>query len=357
MVNKLLLVTLTTLAIINLNGCTSSAPHSTSLHASDTLISHTGRTHINPDQSLTFGFPGVSIVTTVEGSQLSASMLSSGGNSWVDIVVDEGAPKTVKLSQQLQSIELFKFPTSARRVVKIIHRTENWHGNVTIKEFTLTGEGFLPTAKLPRRKMLILGDSVTCGEAIDRAAGEQKNTRWWNARESYGMLTAQALNAQVNLVCWGGRGLIRSWNGKTDEANLPDFYEYAVGDNNPDFKWNHNQYQPDLIVSAVGTNDFGPGTPDRETYVTAYVKFINKLLSNHPQAHIAITEGAILNGEQKAALIDYIREAISRVNNSRVHQVTSNHYPGDTQDAHPTKEQHDTMARDLAPQLKALMHW
>lgn len=205
--------------------------------------------------------------------------------------------------------------------------------------------------------MLVLGDSVTCGEAIDRVAGEQKNTRWWNARESYGMLTAKALNAQVNLVCWGGRGLIRSWNGKTDEANLPDFYEYAVGDNNPEFKWDHQQFQPDLIVSAIGTNDFSPGIPDRETYVTAYVKLINKLLANHPQAHIAITEGAILNGEKKLALIDYIREAISRVNNTHVHQVTSNNYPGDAQDAHPTKEQHAAMAKDLTPQLKALMDW
>lgn len=357
MIKKLFNLTLMTATLINLNACTTSAPKSTHLYASDSMISRTGRTHTNADQSLTFGFPGVSFSTEVEGSQLSASMQGSGGNSWVDIIVDGGAPKAVKLGPQVQSIELFHFPASARHSVEIIHRSENWHGNVTIKEFVLTGEGFFPSAKLPKRKMLVLGDSVTCGEAIDRVAGEQKNTRWWNARESYGMLTAKALNSQVNLVCWGGRGLIRSWNGKTDEANLPDFYEYAVGDNNPDFKWDHNQYQPDLIVSAVGTNDFSTGIPDRETYVTAYVKLINKLLANHPRAHIAITEGAILNGEKKAALIDYIREAISRVNNTRVHQVTSTNYPGDTQDAHPTKAQHAAMANDLTPQLKALMDW
>lgn len=357
MMKKLFALTLMATTLLNLNACSTSAPERTHLYANDTMISHTGRTHTNADQSLTFGFPGVSFVTEVEGSYLSASMQSSGGNSWVDIIVDAGAAKTVKLGPQLQTIELFNFPTSARHRVEIIHRSENWHGSVTIKEFSLTGEGFFPAAKLPKRKMLILGDSVTCGEAIDRVAGEQKNTRWWNARESYGMLTAKALNTQVNLVCWGGRGLIRSWNGKTDEANLPDFYEYAVGDNNPAMKWDHTQYQPDLIVSAIGTNDFSPGIPDREAYVTAYVKLINKLLTNHPQAHIAITEGAILNGEKKAALIDYIREAISRVNNAHVHQVTSNHYPGDSQDAHPTREQHAAMAKDLTPQLKALMDW
>ena len=359
MIKKILAASLITAAMINLNACTSTPPPPASIHlgASDNLISRMGRAHTNQDQSQTFGFPGVTFVTEVEGSILNASLQSSGGNSWIDIIVDEEMPKTVKIGSQLTTIELFNFPESGRHRVEIIHRSENWHGNVTLKEFTLTGEGFFPAAKLPKRKILVLGDSVTCGEAIDRVAGEEKNTRWWNARESYGMLTAKALNTQVNLVCWGGRGLIRSWNGKTDEANLPDFYEFTVGDNNPAMKWDHSQYQPDLIVSAIGTNDFSPGVPDRETYVTAYVKLINKLLINHPNAHIAITEGAILNGEKKSALIEYIREAISRVNNSRVHQVTSNYYPGDTQDAHPTKEQHAAMAKDLVPQLKALMDW
>ncbi|HSC67595.1 MAG TPA: SGNH/GDSL hydrolase family protein, partial [Cellvibrio sp.] len=236
-------------------------------------------------------------------------------------------------------------------------RSENWHGQVTIKQFTLQGAQFLPPPHLPKRKILVLGDSVTCGEAIDRVTGEEKNTRWWNARESYGMRVAKTLNAQVNLVCWGGRGLIRSWNGKTDDANLPDFYEFSVGDNDPKLKWDHARYQPDLVVSAIGTNDFSQGIPARETYITAYVEFINKLLKNHPQTHIAITEGAILSGDKKAALIDFIREAISRVNDSRVHQVTSIHYPGDASDAHPTKAQHAAMAYDLTPQLKALMNW
>ncbi len=325
--------------------------------AASQQISTMGRTHINDDDSLLFGFPGVSIKTEVVGKSLTADMQSSTGNSWVDVIIDDGVPTTIKITEQLQQVELFNFAEDAKHSVEIIHRTENWQGQVTLKQFMLTGEKFLPAPLLPKRKMLVLGDSVTCGEAVDRVKDEEKNSRWWNAGESYGMLTAKALNAQVNLVCWGGRGLVRSWNGKTDDANLTDFYEFAVSDNDQAMTWDHTQYQPDLIVSAIGTNDFSQGIPERETYVTAYVKLINKLLTNHPQAHIALTEGAILNGDKKTALIDYIREAISRVNDSRVHQVTSNNYPGDAQDAHPTKEQHAAMAKDLAPQLKALMDW
>jgi lysophospholipase L1-like esterase len=328
-----------------------------SIPAVNSEIATMGRAHINSDNSLLLGYPGVSVKTEVIGRSLSADLQSSTGNSWIDVIVDNGSPTAIKITNQLQTVELFRFAEEAKHTVEIIHRTENWQGQITLKQFTLTGENFLSAPALAKRKMLVLGDSVTCGEAIDRVAGEEKNSRWWNARESYGMLTAKALNAQVNLVCWGGRGLVRSWNGKTDDANLPDFYEFAVGDNDPTMKWDHRNYQPELIVSAIGTNDFSQGIPEREAYVTAYVKLINKLLANHPQAHIALTEGAILNGDKKAALIDYIREAISRVNDSRVHQVTSHYYPGDAQDAHPTKEQHALMAKDLTPQLKALMDW
>lgn len=358
MIRFFLTSTLVATCMISLTACTTTpAPTSVSIPAGDSLVSRMGRAHTNTDQSQTFGFPGVTFTTEVEGSALSALLHSTTANSWIDVIVDDGAPKALNISQQPTVVELFKFSQSGKHRVEIVHRSENWQGVVTLKEFLLTGGGFFAAPKLPKRKLLVLGDSVTCGEAIDRVKGEEKNSRWWNARESYGMLTAKALNAQVNLVCWGGRGLIRSWNGKTDDANLPEFHQYSVGDNDPGMKWDHQRYQPDLIVSAIGTNDFSLGIPEREAYVTAYVKFINTLLTDHPNAHIAITEGAILNGEKKAALIDYIREAISRVNNTRVHQVTSIHYPGDAQDAHPTKAQHAAMAKDLTPQLKALMDW
>lgn len=347
-------------AALTLFGCSTQPEQVSSvitIPAANSHVTTMGRTHINDDKSISFGYPGVSIRVETIGSSLSADLQSTYGNSWVDVIVDDGAPTTISIANTPQTIELFRFTDAAKHSVEIIHRSENWHGQVALKQFNLIGGQFLPAPIVPRRKLLLLGDSVTCGEAIDRVAGEEKNSRWWNARESYGMLTAKALNAQVNLVCWGGRGLIRSWNGKTDDANLPDFYEYAVGDSNPEYQWDHMRYQPDLIISAIGTNDFSQGIPVRSTYVTAYVKFINQLLANHPDAHIALTEGAILKDDKKAALIDYIREAISRVNDSRVHQVTSTYYPGDASDAHPTKEQHVAMAKDLAPQLKALMDW
>jgi lysophospholipase L1-like esterase len=331
-------------------------PAVNSIRATDVQIASMGRIAKNTDGSAQFAFPGVSFFITFEGKNLSLDALSSGGQNYIEAIVDQGAPKIIKLSASEEHITLVHDSTSKKHSVEIIHRSETWHGTVTFKKFTVDGK-FLVAPRLPKRKILVLGDSVTCSEAIDRVDGGKKDSSWWNPRLSYGMLTAKALNSQVNLVCMGGRGLIRSWNGKTDEHNLPDFYQYAIATDNDPIKWDHTQYDPDLIVSAIGTNDFSSGIPERETYVNTYEKFLLTLLSNHKHAQIVLTEGAILEGDKKAALIDYLAEAVKRVDDKRVHIAKSNHYPGDKTDAHPTKEQHAAMAKALTPQVKAIMKW
>ena len=326
------------------------------LPATAKQIATMGRTETISDGSIRFSYPGVSLWVNFEGKSLSMDAQSSSDQSYLEIVVDKGEPKVVKLSSSLTSIRLVSEAVAKKHSVEIIHRSETWHGVIRLEQFTTDGK-FLAPPKLPKRKMLVLGDSVTCGEAIDRIEGEKKNTHWWNPRLSYGMLAAQALNAQVQLVCMGGHGLIRTWDGKTNELNLPNFYQLTIPDQANPIKWYQHQYEPDLIVSAIGTNDFSKDMPDRETYVKAYVNFVSTLLSDHKHAQIVLTEGAILNGEKKAALVDYIAETVKRINNKRLHIATSNYYPGDKTDAHPTKEQHAAMAKDLVPQLKAVMGW
>jgi hypothetical protein len=84
---------------------------------------------------------------------------------------------------------------------------------------------------------------------------------------------------------------------------------------------------------------------------------VRTLLRDHPHAQIALSEGAILNGEKKAALTDYIAATVARVGDTRVHAIPSIHHPGDAADMHPLTSQHAEMAQELAPQLQALMGW
>ncbi|GGY01762.1 xylan esterase [Massilia dura] len=320
-------------------------------------VARMGRAVIAADGGVRFAYPGVTSFIRFEGRELVLDASTMGDKSYLDVIVDGGPVRTIHLSRERAAYRLVDgAPLSGSHIVQVLHRSETWHGVVTLHGFSTDGRVLAPPA-LPARRLLFLGDSVTCGEALEREPPGPKQAVWWNPRLSYGMLAGAALDAQVQLVCHGGRGLVRSWNGRTDEFNLDRLYTLAIADPSAPSAWDQHRYAPDLIVSAIGTNDFNQGIPDRARYVEAYVALVSTLLRDHPQATIVLTEGAILDGDRKAALAAYITETLARVGSPRVHHIPSRHYPGDTQDAHPTRDQHRQMAADLAAPLRQLMSW
>ena len=129
-----------------------------------------------------------------------------------------------------------------------------------------------------------------------------------NGDLSYGMRLGRALSAQAQLVCYGGRGLIRDWRGRRDVPNAPQFFDLAVVDElprlHPRATWDHAAYLPDVVVVSLGTNDFNLalGTfPEREEFVAAYVAFARAIRARYPRAAIILTEGAIVSDDDDPA--------------------------------------------------------
>ena len=329
--------------------------HAAPIAANDVRIARMGRTDEMPDGALRFAYPGVRLSLAFTGRRLSFEASSSGTLSNLEAVVDGGAPKLIRLGREGGRYTLVDADQSGRHTVELMLRSESWQGVVTLRGFDTDG-ALEPAPPLPARKMLVLGDSVTCAAGVDRSV-DRKDSAWTDPRHSYGMLAAEALGAQVHLVCYGGRGLVRSWNNRTDEFNLPDFYQLAIADGSDPVRWDHARYQPDLIVCAIGTNDFNAGAPERKAYVGAYARLVRTLLHNHPQARIVLTEGAILNGDAKRTMQAYIAETVEQVGDERVRAIVSTHHAGDAGDAHPTGAQHAEMARELASQVRPLMGW
>lgn len=336
--------------------CAASAAADQTIVAADAHVARMGRTVAESDGTVRFGYPGVTLSLAVDGTRLAVDAAGSA-NSLVDVIVDGKPAGTLHLAPQVKSYDVFRGAAPGRHRVELVHRGETWLGVPSIARFTSDG-AFLAAPALPKRRLLVLGDSVTCGADMERGAGDKDTPDWWNPRQSYGMLAARALDAQVQLVCYGGRGLVRSWNDRTDEFQLPAFYDLAIADAAHPVQWNQAAYDADLIVIAIGTNDFNPGIPERSAYVDAYTAFVRRVLRDHPHATVALTEGVLLEGEKKAALIGYLKEALARVDDKRVHLLAPTaHQPGDAVNGHPTTAQHAAMAAELLPQLRRIAGW
>lgn len=323
--------------------------------ASDAHVARMGRAQIDGDGGVRFSYPGVTFYLNFEGTRLSVIAEASGKDSYLDVLID-GAPRKLRLASGRHSVALAEGLPAGPHTAEIVNRSETWQGTAVLLSFDTDG-AWRSTPALPARKLMVLGDSVTCGAAIDRVADEKPTAAWGDPRASYGMLLARRLNAQVQLVCYGGRGLIRTWEGKTNELNLADYYGMALPTQPASVPWDQRDYQADAIIVAIGTNDMTTGIPEREQYVQAYVSLVRTLLRDHPQARIMLTEGSILHGEKQAALHSYIADTVRLVADPRVRAIASSHYPGDATDAHPTREQHVKMTDDLLPQVREIMRW
>jgi len=330
--------------------------------ANDPQVVYEGRVAVAPDGSVRLGFPGVTVHIQFRGRSLLLKARANKDN-FVDVIVDDGPPVQLRLAAGDGSYALVQSPVTSDHAVTVVRCNESWQGTITVLGFDAGADGLLlPARELPLRKLMFIGDSVTCGEMCawtpqpDPARGTDAN-----ARLSYGMILSKALGAQCVLVSYGGRGLIRDWQGNMDAGNAPVFYELALPDDQA-VPWNHRLYVPDAIGIQLGTNDFSRGVPDENQFLNAYVEFVRKIQRDAPQALLFLMESPILSdspmqGPRRSVLRGYLEEVVHRIASPKVILAPLSHYPGVPGNGHPTGTEHRKMAAELEPLLRRELGW
>ena len=299
--------------------------------ASDARVAIMGRVaRADRGGGVRIGYPGVTLRVRFEAPSLAMRVAATTGVSRFAVAVDGDAPRVVRLAKGESEVVLADGLAAGAHTAEIVHRTETWQGIVTVRGFVL-GQHAQPDARwLPppdpaQRRLLFVGDSVTCGEATDRrpdCADKADTAATSSGALSYGMLLGHALGAQVHLVCFGGRGLVRDWRGKHNVLNGPALFEAALPIDGRPVPWDHAAYTPDAVVVSLGTNDFNlalGALPERGAFVAAYVAFVRAIRARHPDAHVFLTEGAIVNDDkdalrpQKTVLRSYIADTVRAV--------------------------------------------
>lgn len=345
------------------------------IDAADPRVGVMGRVVVR-DGAVSFGYPGVTLRVCFEGTRLWVTGSSNQGRSHLGVVYRGVLGNHVVLPREERKVLLWQAPegvAASEHCVDVVHLTETWIGVATLSSFVVEGEVKAAEA-FPQRKLLFIGDSVTCGEAVRRRPECSKDESWWDAYHSYGAVAARALDAQVQLVCFGGRGVVRDWQGKRDVLNAPEFFGLTIPEEGAS-AYSTTAYVPDAVVVSLGTNDFNPSLgafPPRAEFVAKYAAFLRELTATYPDARVWITEGAIVTdtnvevnksgnrGEparQKSTLRAYLQEVVTLLGNARVQYLPAKHRPADTCDSHPTRAEHESMARDVVEELRHQLNW
>ncbi len=248
---------------------------------------------------------------------------------------------------------------------------------------------FYPVEDQPYR-IEFIGDSLTSGEGLVGAVGEQDwIPMWFGTAQNYAVLTAQAMKADYRIVSQSGWGVLTGWDNNP-HSNMPEYYEKICGLVNGDRnialgahqEYDFSSWQPDFVVVNLGTNDTSafdqPEWKDEATgeshkqrckedgsfheedlkaFEVAIVNFLVKLRRCNPQAHIVWAYGIIGIPMMPAiyrAFEEYRKNSCdARVSIFQLPIVSEPKEEGSR--SHPGALAHERMAKQLTAYLKKIL--
>ena len=157
------------------------------------------------------------------------------------------------------------------------------------------------------RQIEFVGDSHTVGYGNTSSKRDCNPDEVWSTTD-----TAQGIaprlasrygaDYQVNAI--SGRGVVRNYNGFAADT-LPQAYPFTLFDGKA--RWFDPAWRPQLVVIALGTNDFstplhaGEKWADRNElhadYEASYAAFLDSLRARYPGAHLVLWSTDLADGE------------------------------------------------------------
>lgn len=250
--------------------------------------------------------------------------------------------------------------------VQAIKATEAQNGDISILNVSARKVKAASTRRSGRIEFI--GNSITCGMGNDISVIPCGQGQWYdqhNAYNSYATITARALNLEPMLSAVSGIGIYRCWN--VDCPAMPDVYESLHLGADSTHQWDFNQWTPDIVSIALGTNDFsdGDGVHERKPFdaaifVQRYLSFIQTIYRHYPKVQIILLTSPMLNGDKSTELYKLINSIADHINALKINrpsiktfQFAPMHATGCS--GHPNKAEHQVMADQLIPFIKTFI--
>lgn len=345
-----------------------------------------GRTFREPEEDiLYFNWSGSTVEFIFSGTQLTVTFRADCGYEiegmpddphapkratwpWVGVFLDDmPAPiRKFQISSSTETWLLYQSAAEETHRIRLTKLTENSKTFLGISAFTAEGS-FLPARKQPRKRMEIVGDSITCGYGN---LVKDPNRHFFSADEdnwqAYGPMAARKLGMEYSCVSISGITAVKHPGWHADYA-MCELYAYTdrvqqdklkVEPQLWDFEKNHNDY----VVVNLGTNDcygilFCPEDGELEKFPDAYTAFLEEIRRlNGVDTQIICALGP-MNYYLYHDIAEAVRCYCQRTGDQRVHLLRMrpmHPFDGVGADGHPSLDTHRKMAQELADFIRSL---
>lgn len=234
-------------------------------------------------------------------------------NNYMGLIID-GVQTRIKVEPEIHEYVLAENLADTEHELMFFKKQDASH-YVVFRGFELNdGAELLEAPELPKRRIEVFGDSVSCGEVcecveyVGKSDPENHNGEYSNSYYSYSWMTARKLNAELHDTSQGGIALFDKtgyFNGPDDYRGVESSYDKIqynpfMGELKP---WDFSLWKPHVVVVAIGQNDANPGnimgtdynSEASKNWRAHYKMWIEKLMELYPKAHIILTTTILMH--------------------------------------------------------------
>jgi len=180
---------------------------------------------------------------------------------------------------------------------------------------------------------------------------------------------ARALGAEYQDQGYSGIGLLRNYE---DGLPMPAIYDRTFLEDANSPRWDRSRFVPDVVVVALGTNDFSPGSTPRPTmevqrFAAAYIDFLTRLRADYLDAHLVCVSSPMLSDgwpKPSDTSATDLRTALGLVvdhfaarGDHKIHKFLVTRVQGQGCGSHPDVAQQAATATELRAFLAAILGW
>lgn len=308
-----------------------------------------------------FGWPGTQVIAKFTGETISVDLADTSNEDQFDVSIDGKEPTLLKVDQrERKTYELATGLGAGEHTLVLTKRTESSVGETQLFKINAT---LIGTPAPASRRIELIGDSITAGYGVLGDNGDCSfSADTENESLAWGALAAKELNAAHTAIAWSGIGLVQNYEGETTEE-MPDLYPRALA-TDPASTWTASQFEPDVVVIALGTNDLGgEGADPGEKFQTKLVEFTAAIRAAHANANIVLATSPMLENANKTDQAKYFQGAIdarkaagdAKLSLLEIDTITDDE--GFGCDYHPSKATQARMAKALVAHVKTLTGW
>ncbi len=355
-----------------------------SVDADDSRLQYTGRIDFTKPKEPRFSAGAVYVRARFSGTGVRVRIKDEfkyGTNrNYFDVVID-GERHKLTLTQNKTEYDLANELADTEHELTFIKRTEPGIGQSRLLGFSFAGELLEPPARRAH-KIAFIGDSISAGsgdEAVNGSAdcdADGWGQPFHNGDLAYGPVAARALDADYHVTAVSGIGLVRNYSSQYDARPMPQVYPLLFVEQTVSANWDMTRFVPEVVVVALGTNDFSPGdnppeaprpSMDVTAYGDAYIAFVEALQGYYPEAHVFGLSSPMLGDgwpQGSDTFATDLKTALTRVEthfvdvgNAKFHKVFITKQAGSGCGTHPSVAQQAQTAVEVESAIRAVMSW